>query len=228
MKCIAALLLVLTTSASAQQLDTPPQEDANPACAKLATIVYKPPKDLILLATKEQHYNRELKLVLTVGEEGLIRDVMFAQSSRNRLVDRAARNWAFGLMFAPADCGDAFQYKVMLPVALSGGTRGTPESPSGAQLQNRQHELGRVYAESIDTDIQAALQDVAWPSATVCTAEITQLPSGFVSSVALKDCDFPEPIRQEILAKLQGHSLPYNGFESVFRRKILVNIHNPQ
>jgi hypothetical protein len=139
MRYIATMFLALIATASAQQPDNHQSTDSNLACAKLAKIAYQPPNNLILLATKgleelqdrqpsttmsSKQYNRELKLILTVGTDGLIRDISFAESSGNRLVDRAARNWAFGHMFAPIDCGNALQYKIWLPIVISAHTGG--------------------------------------------------------------------------------------------------------
>ena len=67
---------------------------------------------------------REMKLVLSVGEEGLVRSASFLQSSRNRMIDLAARNWAYGLMLKPLDCGGAYQYQVVLPITIPASTGG--------------------------------------------------------------------------------------------------------
>lgn len=133
MKFAVALLLTVATTASAQQSSSPPQAEANPSCAKQAAIAYQPPKDLILFATQgmeqvpedlpskemsQQQYRSEIKLLLTVGEDGFIREVVLNKSSGSRLVDRAARNWAYGLMFSPLNCGESFQYQTVLPVVV--------------------------------------------------------------------------------------------------------------
>lgn len=134
MKFAVALLLTVATTVSAQQPSSSPQAESAPSCAKQAAITYQPPKDLMRLAVRgmeqvpedqpsttmsKQQYRSQIKLLLTVGRDGFIRDVVFTKSSGNRLVDRAARNWAYGLMFAPLDCGDSSQYQTVLPVVVS-------------------------------------------------------------------------------------------------------------
>ena len=109
---------------------TAPPPFNNPDCAKLATISYQPPQDLILKtaraldaadhnpfsATPSKQDESHMSLVIRVGAEGLVNYVSLSQSSGKRLLDRAGRNWAYGLMFSPLDCGNATQYQIVLPV----------------------------------------------------------------------------------------------------------------
>lgn len=93
------------------------------ACGKASSIIYQPPQDLIVLAAKRldqagKQYQRNFDLVITVGEDGLVREALMAHSSGNRLLDVAARNWAFGQMFAPMDCSPADLYHIRIPIEI--------------------------------------------------------------------------------------------------------------
>ncbi len=134
MKEIALLYLALASGPSQEQSEAATHLATAPHCSESATIAYRPPTDLILKTaaalkeaaeiksnpnTSPPRYDRDVVLIITVGEEGLVRDVVFYASSRNRRLDRAARNWAFGIMFTPIDCGDDETYEVRLPVSVS-------------------------------------------------------------------------------------------------------------
>jgi outer membrane biosynthesis protein TonB len=99
---------------------------ASRACAASSEIVYQPPVDLIRLAARRlneqgKHYKREVEIVATVGEDGLVREVQMARSSGHRLLDVAIRNWATGQMFAARECAPADRYLVRFPVTVAGG-----------------------------------------------------------------------------------------------------------
>jgi outer membrane biosynthesis protein TonB len=131
---VAATVLFAVTglaSTAAVAQETPPAESAVAAaslvCGKSSELIYQPPLDLIRLAAKRlneqgKQYQREVKIVATVGEDGLVREVQMASSSGHRLLDVAIRNWATGQMFAPQDCGPADRYFVRIPVIVAGGT----------------------------------------------------------------------------------------------------------
>jgi len=102
------------------------------------------------------------------------------------------------------------------------------DAPAESQAWDHQAQLARDYAQSIRTDLRAALGDLAWPSDTICAAEITQLPGGLVVAVKLQTCTFPDAIQRAVLIRLKERTLPYKGFESVFVRRILVNLRKEQ
>jgi len=102
------------------------------------------------------------------------------------------------------------------------------DASAESQARDRQAQLARDYAESIRADLRVALHDLTWPSDTVCAAEITQLPGGLVVAVKLQTCTFPDAIQQAVLIRLKERTLHYQGFESVFVRRILVNLRKEQ
>jgi len=96
---------------------------ASRACGEASSIVYRPPNDLIVLAAKRlraqgKHYQRDFDIVVTVGEDGLVREVQIAHSSGHLLLDLAVRNWARGQMYAPMECGPADSYRIRLPLKV--------------------------------------------------------------------------------------------------------------
>ena len=44
-----------------------------------------------------------------------------AHSSGHRLLDVAVKNWAFGQMYAPLDCGAVDRYFIHMPLEVFGG-----------------------------------------------------------------------------------------------------------
>ena len=57
-------------------------------------------------------------IVVTVGEDGLAREVQMAHSSGHRLLDVAVRNWAMGQMYAPMECDPADRYLIRLALKV--------------------------------------------------------------------------------------------------------------
>jgi outer membrane biosynthesis protein TonB len=129
---MAGLIVIAGATASgvraqeAARADSP-EAVAQRACGESSKLVYRPPLDLVQLAAKRlrgegKTYQREVKIVTTVGEDGLVRDVQMARSSGHRLLDVAIRNWATGQMFAPQECSPADRYLIMLTVEVAGGS----------------------------------------------------------------------------------------------------------
>ena len=128
---LPCVLLVPSLAVARQDAPPSPNESAEAyaarTCAEASKLVYQPPMDLILLAAKRlreegKEYHRDFGIVITVGEDGLVRDVQFANSSGYRLLDVATRNWAFGRMYAPQECGLVDRYSVRQPLSVEGGT----------------------------------------------------------------------------------------------------------
>lgn len=57
---------------------------------------------------------------------------------------------------------------------------------------------------------------------TVCIAEVIQIVGGEVISVDLSKCDPDPQLRQSIESALYRQPMPYEGYQSVFRRKLSV------
>lgn len=129
-KALLATGLLVPAMAMAQEPPAAAQAAvaaASRACGEVSSVVYRPPNDLIVLAAKRlreqgKHYQREFDIVVTVGEDGLVREVQMARSSGHRLLDVAVRNWAFGQMYAPMECGPADRYLIRLPLKVDGGS----------------------------------------------------------------------------------------------------------
>jgi hypothetical protein len=83
--------------------------------------------------------------------------------------------------------------------------------------------MGR-YAIAVRSQVFSALKGVAWQGQGACSAELFQLPGGTVTQVALLRCEFPDALQAQVVQKLQSATLPYQGFESVFQRKIVINL----
>ena len=123
-----ALVTCVALAGSAMGQEASPAETAaSLACGESSEIIYQPPVELIRLAAKRldeegKTYEREVVIVATLGEDGLVREVQMARSSGHRLLDVAIRNWATGQMFAPQECEPADRYFVRIPVIVAGGT----------------------------------------------------------------------------------------------------------
>ena len=114
----------------------PPPNHAVPVaydsfCEASPEIVYAAPRDIIttaILSLDEvepmfgqsaiptlHQYRRDIILIVTTSQDGLVSNVTIRRSTGNRNVDRAVRNWVYGIRFAPHTCDEGF----LLPVSLN-------------------------------------------------------------------------------------------------------------
>ena len=80
------------------------------------------------------------------------------------------------------------------------------------------------YATAVRSSVVSTLASVPWPGHGACSVELIQVPGGQVVRATLVNCAFPADIQATVLKKLQSATLPYQGFESVFQRRIVINL----
>lgn len=82
----------------------------------------------------------------------------------------------------------------------------------------------------------AAMHEVAnrsWnrslaPEATPCKVRFTQLPGGEVIDVEFLSCPFDATARESVERALRRGHMPYDGFESVFERSVVITFCYPE
>jgi hypothetical protein len=126
MSLLAALAIGLTTITP--QPVSKVQVSNLPPCQEEPTTFYQPPTDLIRSVLMDldpsQPYQKQVTVLITVRQNGLVKDVTFSQSSGNRTIDISVQNWAYGYRFSPNSCSLDNPLKIALPVVLinEGGT----------------------------------------------------------------------------------------------------------
>jgi len=104
-------------------------------------------------------------------------------------------------------------------VATHAHTQGISAEQKKALLQLQAKYTNEIY--------QAVLSQIAlipWRNNGTCIVELTQIPSGEVIRATTLECNFPNELQQQLTVKLQSARLPYSGFESVFQRKVKIEL----
>jgi len=93
-----------------------------------------------------------------------------------------------------------------------------------AEQREELRSLLTGYSVAIRDLIVDRLTPVPWQGKGACTVELTQLPGGQVIRASLSDCEFPEDIQNQVIARLETMNTPYQGFERVFRRTFTIRL----
>lgn len=156
-----------------------------------------------------------------VDAGGCVCDAAIQESSRNRDLDRAAMNaveqWRFPAATQVVGIPIAFRASACTP---------TSETQSdNTQVSTAQQSLMQAYVVALQTAIESRWLRPAYisPSAS-CKVKIRQLPGGEVVDLWVQpDCEYDEIGRHSIeAAVLKAQPLPYKGFESAFRRDLVL------
>ena len=102
----------------------------------------------------------------------------------------------------------------------------TPAHTQGISAEQKKTllQLQAKYANEIYQVVISQIASIPWRNNGKCIVELTQIPSGEVIRATTLQCDFPNELQQQLAVLLQSARLPYNGFESVFQRKIKVQL----
>lgn len=86
-------------------------------------------------------------------------------------------------------------------------------------------ELQQVYVSRVRGKIMEELNKFRLPEDLICTLHVDQMPGGEVIGARFNGCGLFPDQQEQISRRLVGVKLPYQGFESVFRRELVIHFY---